>query len=95
MRLANRRDFLKTLTAAAAVSAPNLSSHTEISIGTEGRPPATDCCFNREPLSKSSCYPLPLTSIQTKGWLFVPYGAVKPRITAFPEFAGLSGSSGK
>ena len=68
MSLATRRDFLKTLGAAAALSASSLNAATAAAATVEGFP-RTDFFPNRQPLGKSAFYPLPLTSVQPKGWL--------------------------
>jgi len=68
MSLATRRDFLKTLGAAAALSASSLNAATRVPAAVEGFP-RTDFFPNRQPLGKSTFYPLPLTSVRPKGWL--------------------------
>jgi DUF1680 family protein len=68
MSIATRRDFLKTLGAAAALSASSLNASISVATTAEGFPP-TDFFPNRQPLVKGSFYPLPLTSIRPKGWL--------------------------
>jgi uncharacterized protein len=69
MAFASRRDFLKTFSAAAAVSATDFNSCVAFPMAAEDRLPPTDFFTNRDPLAKSSFYPLPLTSIRPKRWL--------------------------
>ena len=68
MSIATRRDFLKTLGAAAALSASTLNASIPVPAATEGFPP-TDFFPNRQPFGTSAFYPLPLTSVRPKGWL--------------------------
>lgn len=68
MSIATRRDFLKTLGAAAALSASSLKASIPVGPSTAGLP-ATEFFPNRQPLGKGAFYPLPLTSVRPKGWL--------------------------
>ena len=68
MSIATRRDFLKTLGAAAALSASSLNAWIPVAAATDGFPP-TDFFPNRRPFGQSAFYPLPLTSVRPKGWL--------------------------
>jgi uncharacterized protein len=68
MSSATRRDFLKTLGAAAALSTSRLHASIPVAAASTGFPP-TDFFPNRQPLGKSAFYPLPLTSVRPKGWL--------------------------
>ena len=54
MSFANRRDFIKTLSAAAAVSATNFGSDATVSMAAEDRPASHGFHVNREPLAKNS-----------------------------------------
>ena len=69
MTFSTRREFLKVVSIAAAVSGSDLSSHLPLLSPAENQILPTDVFLDREPFAKSSFYPFPLTAIRPKGWL--------------------------
>jgi uncharacterized protein len=65
----SRRSFLKSLGAAAAVSACRMSAFSGELAEMHGSFPVSEVFPNRAPLAKNVFYPFPLGAIRPKGWL--------------------------